>query len=467
MHNFIKVILLNPPYPQPIIRDNYCCFTSKSSYLWPPVDLLYLSATLTHPKIKLFVIDAVAQKLSPLQCRQQIKKIHSNIIISLTGTASYPVDLKFLKKMVRQNQNHLYLLGNTPSFDPHFFLTKYPFVAGIIHNFFGPNLADFFIKNSSPPSYISYRKNKKIIPGTINFLKTNTLPPQKHPPQYHLFPIKKYSSPLAQKKPLVTMLTSFGCPYQCKFCIASQLNYFSRNITDLKIEFDAIKKNNIKEIFFEDSTLNTNQKHLQSICRLMINEKYNFSWHANIHSQNIDYSTLKLMKQAGCHTLNIGVESGNPETLKKYAVTKNISTIKKTFSLCRKLKIRTLGFFIIGFPNENINTSQNTINLAIKLDPDFASFSILTPDYGTPLFQEVIQNQSFTQKKVPFDSSGSAIIKNKNFSVSEQNQVLKKAYLQFYFRPTKIIKYIFDIKNYSIYFQNGVTLIKNKILKTN
>lgn len=464
MSNSIKIILLNPPYSQPIIRDNFCCFTSKSNYLWPPVDLLYLSANLNHPQIKLIVIDAVVEKLSPLKCLAQIKNFKPNIIISLTGTASYTTDLDFLKTAILKTKAKLYLIGNTPAFDPVFFLKKYPQVTGIIHNFFGNDISKYFLEKNYIPNYLSYKKNRQIITGKINFINKSPLPDLLSPPQYQLFPIKKYSSPLSQKKPFVTVLTSFGCPYQCQFCIASQLNFLSREISDLEKEFDAIKQNQIKEIFFEDSTFNTNPLYTQSICQLLIDKNYQFSWHANIHSHNLDIKILKLMKKAGCHTLNIGVESGNSSTLQKYAPTKNIDAIKKAFFFCQKLKIRTLGFFIIGFPNEDKTLSQNTIDLAIQLNPNFASFSILTPDYGTPLCQEAFQKKLIKPQKISFDSSGGAILNNKNFTIQQQDQVIKKAYIQFYFRPKKIITYLLNIKNYPIYFQNGVTLFKNKIL---
>ena len=57
------ILLLNPPYRELIIRDNYCCYTSKSGYLWPPVDLLYLSGILSKvPGTSIHFVDAVAAK---------------------------------------------------------------------------------------------------------------------------------------------------------------------------------------------------------------------------------------------------------------------------------------------------------------------------------------------------------------------------------------------------------------------
>lgn len=465
INHSIKILLLNPPFSKIIIRDNYCCFTSKSSYIWPPVDLLYLSGNLFHPNIKLFTIDAVAQKLSPKKTQSLIKKIKPNIIISLTGTASYVEDMQFLKKNIFSTKRKLFLLGNFPSFEPIFFLKKYPFVTGIIHNFFEPKIADYLLKQVNPPSSISYKKNKKYIIGKTNCFSQKEIPSLIHPPQYQLFSLKKYSSPLSLKKPFTTVLTSFGCPYNCQFCVGSCLKFIPRNIDDLKKEFDAIKSAKIKEIFFEDSTFNANSDYTKKVCQLMIDQKYNFSWNANVHNHNLTSEILRLMKQAGCHTINIGVESGNSDTLQKYAPTKNHKDIKKAFNLCKKLKIRTLGFFIIGFPNENKINSLKTIKLAIKIDPDFASFSILTPDYGTKIHSESIRNGYIKSQKISFNSSGKAILKNPQFSISDQNKILRLAYISFYLRPQKIFKLILNTRNYLIYFQNGISLIKNQILK--
>lgn len=458
----MKILLLNCPYKGPIIRDNYCCFTSKSGYIWPPVDLLYLSGMLKG-RSELKVIDAVAEKINWRETYKIIDSFDPEVIIALTGTVSYQVDLNGLKALKNRK---IYLIGNTPCFRPEFFLKKYSFVGGIIHNFFNPSIVDYLIGKNTECESISYRnKDHSLHLGKINCLKPMSVVRLAKPPQYHLFPIGKYSTPIIRNKPMMTAMTSFGCPFNCKFCIASALTYYRRDIRDLKKEFDEMKKSGVKEIFFEDSTFNTYIPYLGEICNLLIREKYGFSWSANVHSFNLSEPLLKLMKKAGCHTVQIGVESGNPGILKEYAPSKGLTRLENSFDLCKKVGIRTLGYFIIGFPKDNVETAQETIDFAKKLDPNFASFSIMTPDYGTRLYEEVAAKKMFTDNGIKnFDSSEKAIIKNKNFPRKNQDEMLKKAYRDFYGRPSKLLSYLLDYKYTILYVKNGLRLLAKKIL---
>ena len=458
-----KILLLNPPYKEPIIRDNYCCFTSKSGYIWPPVDLLYLSGILKSKTTQIEVIDAIASNLGWKNVMNKIETSKPDIVISLTGTVSFKDDLKKLSKIKKCK---LYLMGNTPAFKPDFFLKNFSFVDGIIHNFFDNSILDFLIDPNRKSPSISYRTGKKGYKlGTINtykYLSEISLP---NTPQYNLFPLKLYSTPIMKDQPMTTMMTSFGCPFNCKFCIASSLNYYKRKLIDLKHEFNVIKKAGIKEIFFEDSTFNSYIPYTKSICKLLIKERYGFSWSANIHSFNLTKELLILMKKAGCHTIQIGVESGSKEILLEYAPSKKIQTLKKAFELAKEVGLKTLGYFIVGFPKESASQAKKTIAFANAINPNYASFSIMTPDYGTKLYDEAVSSKMIKKNGIfTFDSSGEAILKNPLFPRKEQDKLIKSAYFNFYFHPMRIFSYLSDYKRIHLYIKNGLHLLLKKII---
>lgn len=458
-----NILLLNPPYKELIIRDNYCCFTSKSGYIWPPVDLLYLSGILKSKNTKVEVIDAVVNNLKWKDVLRKIKISKPNIIISLTGTVSFKDDLEGLSKI---KKSEIYLVGNTPAFKPDFFLKNFPFIKGIIHNFFDTSILDFLINLNKKSLSISYRIGKNNIKtGSINAYKYLTEISLPNAPQYKLFPLKLYSTPIMKSGPMTTMMTSFGCPFNCKFCIASSLSYYKRKLIDLKHEFNAIKKAGIKEIFFEDSTFNSYIPYTENICKLLIKEKYGFGWSANVHSFNLTKELLRLMKKAGCHTVQIGVESGSEEILLEYAPSKKIETLRKAFKLAKEVGIKTLGYFIVGFPKESAFQAKKTIDFANALNPDYASFSIMTPDYGTKLYDEAVSAKMIKKNGTfAFDSSGEAILKNPHFSRKEQDKMVKKAYINFYINPKRIFSYLGNYKKIPLYIKNGLHLLFKKII---
>jgi len=269
-----KILLLNPPFKETIIRDNYCCFTSKSGYYWPPIDFVYLSAILNNKQIELFLIDAIAEKIDWKVIFNKIKKINPDYLIILTGTASFSKDIPPLKLF---KEKKIFLMGNIASFKTLEIMKKYPFVKGIIHNFYDSAIEKFFLKGKLTKS-ITVKKDGKIIEGKVNILKPFSTVKLNGIPQYKFFPLEKYETPFIKKRPMITAMTSFGCPFHCKFCIASSLVYYFRDLNEIKREFDEIKRNNIKEIFFEDSTFNSNLQYTKKILNILIENNYNFSW---------------------------------------------------------------------------------------------------------------------------------------------------------------------------------------------
>lgn len=432
-----KVLLLNPPFPETIIRDNYCCFTSKTGYLWTPTDLLYVSAILNIPEFKVNVTDAVAEKKTWKEVSELLSQEKYDAVVCLTGTASFHEDMLHLKDLKEKNLFRLYVMGNTPSFMPEQFLTEFPSVDGIFHNFFDLNIRNVLLGLEFEDDCISYKDDKGLHIGSVNGLKEVCLP---HPPQYALFPLKSYGTMFSKLKPMTTSILGFGCPFRCVFCIGSEINYRPRHIENVKMEFDAMQTAGIKEIFFQDSTFNANSKFFDQFLNLMV--KYDFSWSAHVHSFSLSEETLKKMKKAGCHTLQIGVESGDEKILNKYAPSKTKPNIESLMQRCRKVGIRTLGYFIVGFPDDTKETVLKTIDFAKKINPDLASFSIMTPDYGTELYKTLNGSKKGDGKLASFDSSGKAVIDNPNLNQAEQDRLLLRAYVSFYLRPMKILSYL-------------------------
>lgn len=460
----LNVLLLNPPFSEPIIRDNYCCFTSKSGYLWAPADLLYLSGILDDSKIKLFVEDAIVSGASWNDISALIKKEKVKVIICLTGTVSFRQDMKNFEKLTK-NGIRTYVLGNTPAFETKRFMKEYKFLDGVIHNFFDNKILDLVLEDKKSASITKRYKSGRIAYGEVNYIKEGVIDLKK-PPQYDLFPLDRYFTPISLRRPIATSILGYGCPFRCSFCIGSATNFVPRAIRSIKIEFDAMKKAGVKEIFFQDSTFNAQPKHLDDILELMITEKYSFTWSANIHSFLLTKETLEKMKKAGCHNLQIGVESGSQEILNRHAPSKKKTKIKKLFADCRKVGIKTLGYFVVGLPGEKEKEVEKTIDFAIRLDPDFASFSVITPDYGTKLYREAVES-SYIQDDgdlLDFDSSAGAVLEIPEFSREQQDQKIRQAYIKFYLRPSKIITYIVDLKTLTKYAKNAWFLLLKKIL---
>jgi anaerobic magnesium-protoporphyrin IX monomethyl ester cyclase len=96
--------------------------------------------------------------------------------------------------------------------------------------------------------------------------------------------------------------------------------------------------------------------------------------------------------------------------------------------------------YIIGFPTDNSQTIQDTIDYAIKLNTTYAQFSVWTPYPGTPIFK-TFEKEISTTKFEDFDQYN-LVYNHKLFSSKEIRKLLSNAYSAYYLRLRWIFKYV-------------------------
>jgi radical SAM superfamily enzyme YgiQ (UPF0313 family) len=100
----------------------------------------------------------------------------------------------------------------------------------------------------------------------------------------------------------------------------------------------------------------------------------------------LDEGKVKMLKEAGCVTIGIGVESGNEE-IRRNLLNKNISNsvYEKAFDNCHKHNIRTTANVMIGLPFETEENIMESASFCKKLNAKSVSLAIFAPYHGTRL----------------------------------------------------------------------------------
>ncbi len=234
---------------------------------------------------------------------------------------------------------------------------------------------------------------------------------------------------------MALVVTSLGCPHACRFCVAGSIPYRGRAVDNVLEELRALKALGIREIMFNDPTFTVSEKRVVDLCRRMVAEGLGFTWYANGHAGSLTEGMISAMAEAGCHSLMIGVESGSDDLLARYAKGVTRDKIRTAFDLCRRHRIRSLAYFIIGLPGETSETALDTIRFAKELDPDFASFTVPTPDLGSVLRQEAIQAGWLAEGVLAFDSTEFPVFAGGSLTRQEIWTLRQKAVRSFYLRP--------------------------------
>jgi radical SAM superfamily enzyme YgiQ (UPF0313 family) len=289
-----------------------------------------------------------------------------------------------------------------------------------------------------------YRKDGKLIEHKERLPMKFSVPI----PRHELFDFKKYKIPIAKKFPFTVVITSLGCPYNCAFCTAGAYGYRVREVDNVIKELIYLKKLGVKEILFQDPTFTINKKRVIELCRKMLDNGLEFTWSCNADIKSMDEEKIYWMKRAGCHTVSIGIESGDDSILRKYSKMITVEQIKKVVDLLNKYKIRILGYFIIGLPGETRESILKTIELAKSLKLDIASFAIATPDVGTKLRQEAIAKGWISPDALNFDSTEFPIIETEELKREEIWRLRRRAVREFYLRPSYIFRRLFQIRSF-------------------
>jgi len=186
-------------------------------------------------------------------------------------------------------------------------------------------------------------------------------------------------------------------------------------------------------------------KRAKRICQLLIDEGLNTVPWITVHgirADNTDLELLQLMKAAGCKRVGFGVESGNQRVLDCIKKGQTIDDVRQAFRNARLAGLETIGFFIFGLPGENEDTMDDTIKLALELDPDLANFMIAAPYPGTNLYDMVLEEGDLFSS----DWRDFAIHDDKaRFAIGDVTAELverkwHEAYRRFYLRPSRLLR---------------------------
>jgi anaerobic magnesium-protoporphyrin IX monomethyl ester cyclase len=191
---------------------------------------------------------------------------------------------------------------------------------------------------------------------------------------------------------MTSMISSRGCPFTCDFCSKPVFGdtFRQRSPKNIVDEMQTIEYQRYDTIWFADDCFTLHKDRVMDICYEIISRGLKIKWQCLSRADTLDHEMAKYMREAGCQMVYFGLESGNNEILKKI-MNKNIKvqTARNAVCTAKNAGLKTGAFFIIGYPEEKNETILNTIDFAISLPLDYASFTLPYPIPGTGLYKKV------------------------------------------------------------------------------
>lgn len=458
-----KILLLNPPSKEYFIRDYYCSHISKGKYYWPPLDLLILSGIFRN-YFQVQALDAISQNLDYTRVHNFIRKMKPDYIVSVTGAVSWEEDMLFLSQIKRTSNLSIILSGDYPLAQPRQVMKKYPFIDAILLDFTDSDIIEFIAGGK-----VRFLKNMltRFDTDRLNLVtESNFSIPVPH---HDIFPLRSYHLPHIYYHPFATIMTDFGCPFNCTFCPFERIGYKLRTIDNIVDELEYIRCLKIKELWLRDQSFGSSRDHALRFCKALKSLGRRFSWSCEMRVDAADEEILVRMKENGCHTVMFGVETANPDVLQAVNKGVTIRQIEDAFRLAKKSGLRILAHFILGLPGETAETQKSILDFCLKLDPDLVSFNIAAPLWNTSFRDEVVDKKWLLEDSIEVDSSSSyPVWERSSLSRSAVWQARALALRKFYLRPSYILKQAINIRTaYQLYslFREGLHFIPNNKYK--
>lgn len=418
----MKILLINlPTKGRPIVRDMAAGvgFDGGKLLLLPPMDLAYMGATLLAKGNSVKIIDSDARLFGADELYQEVKEYGPEAVIAGVALPNLYQDCQMLKEMRAYTSARIFAKTNI-SFAP------------VLKEICQRSLADMCIYGESDiaiddiiqgrekrgAAYFQgpeFKVEENIIVEDLDALPL---------PARGLLPNDKYHYVLLGER-VTTMQTSRGCPYPCAYYCPYPLvqgrSWRSRSPAHVVREIEDIVANHrIDKILFRDATFTLDKERVRNICRLLAEKKINISWWCETRVDCLDYELMRLMKEAGCRGMNIGVETGDPELMRKQAkVGLTIEKLNLIIKSARELKLKLHLLLMIGLPEETRASLYKTYRLIRNLKPESIGVCIVTPYPGSALYEQARQKGWIESEDWTRFGGHCPVMHTDNFSVKD------------------------------------------------
>jgi radical SAM superfamily enzyme YgiQ (UPF0313 family) len=472
-----QILLTRPPTGSNALQGG----SDADPHPQPPLGLAYLAGVLERiPNVNVLdIIDGNFSKHYVTDVKNAVKKYNPDLVGFSAFTPFANPALEAAEAVKEINPKILTVLGGPHAVLAEATLRKCSALDVIVYDEGEEQIGE--IVSGKPLSEIAglfIRKEGRIIPTAPRpyISDMDSLPyPAYHklphfPDGYHPHP------PKSTGRKWSSIMWSRGCPFFCNYC--NRENSFGLKFRNQSPEYvvDHIRylhsEYGIEELTFYDDVMTLNRKATMKLMEAMTPQNLGFklSWDSETRVDLVDQELLFAMKKAGCRMISYGIEHG--EFI--HEIKGGRATLKQAEDAVRwthKAKIQTVGYFMIGLPKETAATIRKTIDFAKKLNCTYAQFAITMPFPGNKLYDEAIKSGLIqlddTWDKFIYSGMGTGGIKapiltTQSLSAEDLEYWAKRAYREYYFRPSYILKKLVSVRNLKdlIVYYNGFKMLK-------
>ena len=446
----IKVILINPAWSQEV------CIPRIN------LGLAYVASSLESNGYEVEILDQMVERLSSEEVCERIQQISAEIIGFTCNTVQYGFVEETLKHLlnVKRKKRIKIIVGGVHARIRPMECMNLPGVDFVIKGEGENTIVELLQYIDDASKYrdvrgIFYRDEKDQIIETPDrpFLENLDELPF---PSRRLFPKPHWLNSVGIYE--TTIQATRGCPFDCVYCASPKLwkrKVRFRSTKNVVDEMEEILKEfpDIKSFEFVDDTFTLKKEYVMSLCDEMLKRKLKVKFQAETRADFLTADTISKMKRAGLYWIQIGLESGNREVLRKAKKKIDLEQVKRAVRLVKSNRVYVELLCQVGLPGETKETAGQTIKFAQGLSPDSVCFQLTTPFPGSELCEQATRwgrvttynyNEYLTilpPKFIPQDMTEKELIEMKHYA----DKVAREIEVNFAKR-TRFIRYKNRIK---------------------
>ena len=374
----VKVAIIAPPYP-------------LEEAPAPPLGVSYVAAVFEAAGCHVKIIDYIVSRYTPQKLKKELDAFEPDVIGSTSVTMNFPAAADIIRTAKRHRPSMMTMMGGPHvSFDVEGTLEAYPEIDMLVVGEGEKTIMELIphlMNRGKWPDIkgLAFRRNGEIIvTGSRKLIDDLDSIPM---PARHLLPMSRYR---ALGFP-VSIITSRGCPNACIFCQGRRM--VGRKVRYRKVEYvmdevERILSYGISRINIADDLFTSNKARVREICREILKRGFDFKWSAFVRVNTVDREILELMRDAGCDGVSFGIESGNPEMLRRVKKGITLDQAKNAVRMCKEAGIPAHASFMVGLPGESFETLRNTREFSQSLNIPYG-YHFLAPFPGTTVREKI------------------------------------------------------------------------------
>lgn len=259
-----------------------------------------------------------------------------------------------------------------------------------------------------------------------------------------------------QRQPYAALYTTLGCPYHCSFCCiqapfksgekelglkdtANSYRYWDPKLVGDELE--RLAGMGVKNIKIADEMFVLNKRLVLSICDEIINRGLTFNIWAYARVDTVKEGMLPKLKQAGFNWLAFGIETANERVQTNVEKRFDTSEIYDTMKKVKEHGISIIGNYIFGLPEDDHASMQETLDMALDLNCEFANLYSAMAYPGSPLYTMALtEGWQLPEKWTGYSqhSVDSTPLPTKYLPASEVLKFRDEAFLKYFRAPSFI-----------------------------